>query len=49
MELKKRSSSRILATNPADYENPEKWSVQFEWIMSTSMKMKKSFKKYLQE
>lgn len=47
MELPERSASRILATNPADFENPEKWSEQFEWIMSTSMKMKKAFKKYL--
>ena len=46
-ELPTKKASRILITNPADFDDSSKWPEQFEWIMDTLTKMKKTFKKYL--
>ena len=46
-ELPEKKASRILITHPAEYDNKDKWSEQFEWAMDVAMKMKKAFKKYL--
>lgn len=46
-ELPLKKASRILVTNPADFEDSSKWPEQFEWIMDTLLKMKKAFKKYI--
>lgn len=46
-ELPTKKASRILITNPADFNDSSKWPEQFEWIMDTLTRMKKTFKKYL--
>lgn len=46
-ELPNKKASRILITHSADFENKDKWSGQFDWVMDVALKMKKAFKKYL--
>ncbi len=46
-ELPDKKASRILITHPADFENKDTWTGQFDWIMDVALKMKKTFKKYL--
>lgn len=46
-ELPEKKASRILVTHPAEFDNKDKWSEQFDWAMDVAMKMKKAFKKYL--
>jgi len=46
-ELPEKKASRIIATNPANFEDQTKWTEQFDWIMDTLIKMKKAFKKYI--
>lgn len=46
-ELPGKKASRIIVTNPADFEDASKWPAQFDWIIDTLLKMKKTFKKYL--
>lgn len=46
-ELPDKKASRILVTHDADFENKDKWSEQFDWLMDIAIKMKKAFKKYL--
>lgn len=46
-ELPDKKASRILARRKANFENKEEWIVQFDWIIDTALKMKKTFKKYL--
>ena len=46
-ELPDKKASRILITHPADFENKDTWTGQFDWIMDVVLKMKKIFKKYL--
>lgn len=46
-ELPHKKASRIIAVHNADFENKDKWTEQFDWIMDTALKMKKAFKKYL--
>lgn len=46
-ELPNKKASRIIANHYADFENKDKWSEQFDWIMDTALKMKKAFKRYL--
>ncbi len=46
-ELPERKASRILAAKEADFDDKNKWPEQFEWIMDTSLRMKKAFKKYI--
>lgn len=46
-ELPDKKASRILVTHPADFENKDKWSEQFDWVIDVALKMKKAFKKYL--
>ncbi len=46
-ELPDKKASRIIAYVDADFENKDKWTEQFEWIMNTAIRMKKVFKKYL--
>lgn len=46
-ELPNKKASRIIAVHHVDFENKDKWSEQFDWIMDTALKMKKAFKRYL--
>lgn len=46
-ELPEKKASRIITSNPADFEDSSRWPEQFEWIMDTLIKMKKAFKKYI--
>jgi hypothetical protein len=46
-ELPGKKASRILVTHPAEFDNKDQWSEQFDWAMDIAMKMKKAFKKYL--
>lgn len=46
-ELPEKKASRIIATNPANFDDQTKWPEQFEWVMATLIKMKKAFKKYI--
>ena len=38
---------RQLIPHPADFDNKDKWSEQFDWAMDVALKMKNAFKKYL--
>ncbi len=46
-ELPDKKASRILISHVADFENKDKWTEQFDWIMDVALKMKKAFNKYL--
>ena len=46
-ELPTKKGSRVIVTNPADFDDSSKWPEQVEWIMDALLKMKKTFKKYL--
>lgn len=46
-ELPEKKASRILVCKDVDFDNKEKWSEQFDWMLDMAMKMKKAFKKYL--
>ena len=46
-ELPEKKASRIITSNPADFEDSSRWPEQFDWIMDTLIKMKKAFKKYI--
>lgn len=46
-ELPEKKASRIITSNPADFEDASKWPEQFDWIMDTLIKMKKAFKKHI--
>lgn len=46
-ELPEKKASRIIIKTSADFEDKSKWNSQFDWIIDTSLKMRKAFKKYL--
>ena len=46
-ELPEKKASRVLISNPADFDDPSKWPAQFDWIIDTLLKMKKAFKKHI--
>ena len=46
-ELPEKKASRILLAYHVDFENKEAWISQFDWLMETTMKYKRVFKKYL--
>ncbi len=46
-ELPDKKASRILLINPVQLDDRTTWEAQFAWLMETSMKFKKVFKKYL--
>lgn len=46
-ELPEKKASRIIIKTSADFEDKSKWNFQFDWIVDTSLKMRKAFKKYL--
>ncbi|WP_288679883.1 DUF4268 domain-containing protein [uncultured Brachyspira sp.] len=39
--------SRVIIQKEVDFDNKEKWEEQFDWIMETAIKMKKTFTKYI--
>ena len=43
----KYKSSHITIENNTEFDNKEKWEEQFDWIMETAIKMKKTFTKYI--
>ena len=45
-ELPDKKASRIIAYKTVDFENKNDWPKQFDWIMDTSIKLKKAFKKH---
>ncbi len=45
-ELPDCKSSLISADKQVDFSNKETWQQQFDWIMDTTIKFKKAFKKY---
>lgn len=46
-ELPNKKASRIIATHPVEFEDMEKWTEQFDWIIDVAIKMRKTFKKYM--
>ena len=46
-ELPEKKASRILIEKKVDYNNKNSWNSQFDFIMDTCLKMKKTFQKYL--
>lgn len=46
-ELPDKKASRILICKNVDFDNKNDWSSQFDWIIDMSIKMKKTFKKYI--
>lgn len=46
-ELPDKKASRILISHPADFDNKNEWSEQFDWVIDTALKIKIAFKKYL--
>lgn len=42
-----KKASRILITKSAQLDEQSQWTLQFDWIMDTMIKMKKAFKKFL--
>ncbi len=46
-ELPERKASRIIITNPANFDDSSNWPTQFDWIIDTLLVMKKVFKKYI--
>lgn len=46
-ELPDKKASRILLIKPVQLDDRTSWEAQFTWLMETSMKFKKVFKKYL--
>ena len=46
-ELPDKKGSRIIAVRKADFEDKNQWPEQFNWLVDTMLKMKKTFKKYL--
>lgn len=46
-ELPDKKASRILVSQAADLDDTSQWPQQFDWIMTTALKMKSMFKKYV--
>lgn len=46
-ELPDKKASRIITEKSVEFDNKEKWDEQFDWIMETAIKMKKTFTKYI--
>ncbi len=47
-ELPEKKASRIISFfTSVDFEDKSKWCMQFDWAISTAIKMKKVFKQYL--
>lgn len=46
-ELPDKKASRIVIFCNADLENKNYWASQFDWIIDTSLRMKKAFKKFI--
>lgn len=46
-ELPEKKASRIMLIKPVDFDDKSTWVEQFEWLMETTMKFKKAFKKHL--
>jgi len=46
-ELPERKASRVIVSQPADFDDTTKWPGQFDWIIDTMIRMKKVFKKYI--
>ena len=42
-----KKSSHITIERNAEFDDREKWEEQFNWIMETAIKMKKTFTKYI--
>ena len=46
-ELPERKASRVIVSQPADFDDTTKWPGQFDWIIDTMLRMKKAFKKHI--
>lgn len=49
-ELPDKKASRIIKEqNNVEFDNKDKWQEQFDWIIDTAIKMKKTFVKYIEQ
>ena len=46
-ELPEKKASRIIIARQNDFLDQSKWNEQFDWIMESLIKMKKTFKKFI--
>ena len=46
-ELPDKKASRIMLIKPVDFDDKTTWVSQFDWLMETTTKFKKAFKKHL--
>lgn len=46
-ELPERKASRIIIEKQVEFGDKSQWNTQFDWLMDTMVKMKRTFKKYL--
>lgn len=46
-ELPDKKASRIIIEKPVNLDNHDEWNSQFDWIIDTSIRFKKAFKKYI--
>lgn len=46
-ELPDKIASRIITEKYVEFDSKEKWNEQFDWIIDTVIKMKKTFTKYI--
>ena len=46
-ELPDKKASRIMLIKPVDFDDKSTWVSQFDWLMETTTKFKKAFKKHL--
>ena len=46
-ELPNKKASRILIYKEVDFDDKSDWPSQFDWIIDMSIRMKKTFRKYL--
>ena len=45
--LPDKKGCRIITTKKVIFSNRAEWQSQFDWLIDTMLKMKKTFKKYL--
>lgn len=46
-ELPDKKASRILVREQVDFDDKSKWNDQFDWLITTALKVRKTFKKYI--
>ena len=46
-ELPDKKASRIIIEKPVNLDNHDEWNEQFDWIIDSCIRFKKTFKKYI--